>query len=170
MHETQRNQQLIADLTSGLEAFPKLYPQDKDIKISKELKSKPYVCISPASVWFTKQFPKEKWISLIDNIPPQYNIYLLGGPSDTGLAQEIKSASKHAGLKDLSGKLSFLQSAALMRDAVMNYANDSAPLHFASAMHAPVTAVFCSTVPAFGFGPVRDNGKIIEIKDKFYKF
>ena len=44
----------------------------------------------------------------------------------------------------------------------MNYVNDSAPLHIASAMDAPVTAVFCSTVPAFGFGPLRANGRIVE--------
>lgn len=46
----------------------------------------------------------------------------------------------------------------------MNYVNDSAPLHIASAMNAPITAVFCSTVPAFGFGPLSDHSKIIETK------
>ena len=44
----------------------------------------------------------------------------------------------------------------------MNYVNDSAPLHIASAMNAPVTAVFCSTVPSFGFGPLRENGRVVE--------
>ena len=59
----------------------------------------------------------------------------------------------------------FLQSAALMRDAQMNYVNDSAPMHFASAMNAPVTAVYCSTIPAFGFGrPLSDRHFIVEIK------
>jgi heptosyltransferase-2 len=53
-----------------------------------------------------------------------------------------------------------------MKDAVMNYTNDSAPLHFASAINAPVTAVFCSTVPSFGFGPVRDNGCVVETKEQ----
>jgi len=66
----------------------------------------------------------------------------------------------------LSGKLTFMQSAALMRDAVMNFVNDSAPQHFASAMNAPVTAIFCSTVPAFGFGPLSDNSAIIETDEK----
>jgi len=44
----------------------------------------------------------------------------------------------------------------------MNYVNDSAPLHIASAMKAPVTAIFCSTVPAFGFGPLNANGRVVE--------
>ena len=168
VHETERNQMLIADITTKEAAFPKLYPQAKDYEKVKHLKNKLYVCISPASVWFTKQFPMEKWVSLIDMIPAAYNIYLLGGPSDSELAREIKNKSSHAGLSDLCGQLSYMQSVAMIQDAAMNYTNDSAPLHFASAIDAPVTAVFCSTVPAFGFGPVRNNGKVVEIKERLY--
>ena len=51
-----------------------------------------------------------------------------------------------------------------MKTAVMNYVNDSAPLHFASAMNAPVTAIYCSTVPSFGFGPLSSVSKIVETK------
>ena len=51
-----------------------------------------------------------------------------------------------------------------MKDAEMNYVNDSAPLHLAGAMNAPVTVVYCSTIPDFGFGPLSDNSKIIETK------
>ncbi|MEO5782006.1 MAG: glycosyltransferase family 9 protein, partial [Ginsengibacter sp.] len=65
----------------------------------------------------------------------------------------------------LAGKLNFLQSAALMKNAVMNYVNDSAPLHFASAMDTPVTAIFCSTIPAYGFGPLSSNSFIVETKE-----
>ena len=46
----------------------------------------------------------------------------------------------------------------------MNYVNDSAPLHFASAMNAPVTAFFCSTSPKFGFTPLSDISIILETK------
>jgi heptosyltransferase-2 len=57
-----------------------------------------------------------------------------------------------------------MQSAALMKSARMNYVNDSGPLHICSAMNAPVTAFFCSTTPAFGFGPISDQSIIIESK------
>ena len=53
-----------------------------------------------------------------------------------------------------------------MKGATMSYVNDSAPLHIASAMNAPVTAIFCSTVPAFGFGPLRANGHVVETKEE----
>ena len=51
-----------------------------------------------------------------------------------------------------------------MQGARMNYVNDSAPMHLCSAMNAPTTAVFCSTVPAFGFGPLADHSRIAEIR------
>ncbi|WP_431217663.1 glycosyltransferase family 9 protein [Puia sp. P3] len=51
-----------------------------------------------------------------------------------------------------------------MRSAAMNYVNDSAPMHFASSVNAPVTAVYCSTIPGFGFGPLSDNSNIVEIQ------
>ena len=115
-----------------------------------------------------KQFPAEKWTELANMLPANLSVYLLGGPGDKTLADNIKNNTTHTQVQNLCGKLSFLQSAALMQGAEMNYANDSAPLHFASAMNAPVTAVFCSTVPAFGFGPLRDNGRVVEIKDRLY--
>jgi len=62
----------------------------------------------------------------------------------------------------MAGELTFLQSASLMKDAVMNYVNDSAPLHFATAMQAPVTAIYCSTIPEFGFGPLGPEGKVVQ--------
>jgi heptosyltransferase-2 len=52
-----------------------------------------------------------------------------------------------------------------MKEAAMNYVNDSAPMHFASAVNAPVTAVYCSTIPAFGFGPLSDKSFIVEIEE-----
>jgi heptosyltransferase-2 len=66
----------------------------------------------------------------------------------------------------LAGKLTFLQSAALMKSAVMNYANDSAPLHFASAVNANITGIFCSTIPAFGYTPLSEKSIIIETTEK----
>lgn len=167
-HEIERNNDLVADFTDQTPFRPKLYPSAYDLNFVKKYKTGLYFSISPASVWFTKQYPKEKWISFIKEIPDQYTIYLLGGPGDEVLAEEIKTATGKSLVVNLCGKLSFLQSAALMKDAVMNYVNDSAPMHFASAMNAPVTAVYCSTIPLFGFGPLSDKSYIVEISEPLY--
>jgi len=168
VHEVARNQMLIAGITDSEYALPKLYPSAADYELVKQYQAEPYLCIAPSSVWFTKQFPPEKWIGLINRLPGHYHIYLLGAPGDNVLAESILQKIPSGKVHSLCGKLSFLQSAALMQGADMNYTNDSAPLHFASAMNAPVTAVFCSTVPAFGFGPLRNNGKVVEIKERLY--
>jgi len=165
LHEIQRNQQLIRHFTDDQPARPRLYPSQQDYDRVGEYKVSPYLTLSPASVWFTKQYPADKWISLINKIPSSYKIYLLGAPSDAAASEEIRAASTHPSVTNLSGQLSFLQSAALMKDAVMNYVNDSAPMHFASAVNAPVTAIYCSTIPAFGFGPLSDKKFIVEIQE-----
>jgi heptosyltransferase-2 len=165
MHEVDRNLSLIEHLTDSSFQRPKLYPSESNYEAVESYKSKPYICIAPASVWFTKQFPAEKWIELCDKIKPDRNIFLLGAPGDFDLCSEIKTASIHGNIKILAGELNFLESAALMESAKMNYVNDSAPLHLASAVNAPVTAVYCSTIPEFGFGPLSDKSKIIETKE-----
>jgi heptosyltransferase-2 len=53
-----------------------------------------------------------------------------------------------------------------MQGAALNYVNDSAPLHLASAMDAPVCAVFCSTVSSFGFGPLSGRQWLIQTEQK----
>jgi heptosyltransferase II len=80
--------------------------------------------------------------------------------------QILKGAENNKDIYNLAGKLSFLQTAALMKDAIMNYVNDSAPMHIASSVNAPVTAVFCSTVPSFGFGPLSQKSFFLETNEK----
>ncbi len=162
LHETQRNQKLIVSLTDTHASRPVLYPEKKDFEAINSYKANPYVCIAPASLWNTKQFPADRWVELIRIIPNGIVVYLLGSQADTALCNDIKTASGKETVFDLSGKLSLLESGALIKGAKMNYVNDSAPLHIASAMNAPVTAVFCSTIPGFGFGPLSDNSTIIQ--------
>jgi heptosyltransferase-2 len=162
-HETERNFSLLKGLDKVIYAKPKLYPTAADFEKTKSYKTKPYVCMAPASVWFTKQLPLAKWVELIKTISPDKKIYLLGAPSDSSLCNEISLLAEHGATENLCGKLSLTASAALMQDAVMNYVNDSAPLHLATAVNAPVTAFFCSTIPEFGFGPLSDVAIIKQV-------
>lgn len=166
IHEIDRNLELIKSFTDASGVKPWLFPSAVDESVVKNYKTSEYLTVSPASVWFTKQFPKEKWVEFLNAIPTKYTVYLLGAPNDNALAEEIKNSTTHSLVINLCGQLSFLQSAALMKDAVMNYVNDSAPMHFASAVNAPVTAIYCSTLPSFGFGPLSDKRFIVETKEK----
>lgn len=167
LHETDRNQRLIEALTDTKTLRPRLYPSASDFIYVQQFQSGSYYCLAPTSVWFTKQWPAEKWIELIQTIQAKAKaIFLLGAPADNHVCESIRLACGAANVKNLSGKLTFLQSAALMKGAKMNFVNDSAPMHLASAMNAPVTAIYCSTVPSFGFGPLSDQSFIVETQEK----
>ncbi len=168
-HEIARNHSVISDLCNKDPMLPRLYPQDIDFQFVELLKKKPYICIAPSSVWFTKKFPEEKWTTFIQEharLHKEEMIYLIGSLSERELCERILRAANISMIKNLAGEHTFLQSAALMKDAKMNYVNDSAPLHLASAMQAKTTAIFCSTIPAFGFGPLSPESHIIETKEK----
>ncbi|MCS7018043.1 MAG: glycosyltransferase family 9 protein [Bernardetiaceae bacterium] len=165
-HEIERNQLLISHLTDNLPALPRLYPLPKHYEQVAVFKRKPYVCLAPASVWFTKQFPAEKWIELVDKLPPAWQVLLMGGKEDSNLCEYIRQHARHPQVQNIAGKLSLLAAAALMQHAHMNYVNDSAPMHLASAVNAPVCAIFCSTVPAFGYTPLSEKKIVIETPEK----
>jgi ADP-heptose:LPS heptosyltransferase/glycosyltransferase involved in cell wall biosynthesis len=164
MHEVDRNTLLLNHLDITQSAKPRLYPSESDFEAVKT--DRPYYCLAPTSVWFTKQFPLERWMELIDKLPHHHTVYLLGAKGDSAICDSIVSNSKHPNVVNMAGQLSFLKSAALMAGARMNYVNDSAPLHIASAMNAPVRAMFCSTVPAFGYTPLSDDSLVIETEHR----
>jgi heptosyltransferase-2 len=165
-HEEERNHELIKNITDNHFEKPKLYPSEKDINLISKYTENPFVCIAPASVWFTKQLPEEKWVELINKTNSAYTIFILGSKADNDLAQRIIDAAPNKNVVNLCGKISLLQSAVLMKLATMNYVNDSAPLHLASSVNAPVTAFFCSTIPEFGFGPLSENSQVIQTEEK----
>lgn len=167
-HEVQRNQNLIADLTDTAPARPALHLSDHALDRVSPYKSQPFLTIAPGSIWKTKRLPLGKWIEFIRKSQFWGNIYLLGSPKDEALCQKLADRSDSDRVQNLCGKLTLIESAALMKDAVMNYTNDSGPLHLASAVNAPVCAVFCSTVPDFGFGPLSDTSFIIEREEDLY--
>ncbi len=165
-HEVERNLEVIQSITDGSVDFPlKLFPSKADYAKVSQFKTRKYICIAPTSLWFTKQFPPEKWVEFIKELDGDLAIYFLGAKNDHGICNKIIEDSGHKNSLNLCGKLTFLESAALMKDARMNFVNDSAPQHFASAMNAPLTSIFCSTVPSFGFGPLSSNSFIIETRE-----
>ncbi len=167
IHEVERNQKLIEVFTDRQTVKPKLYPSDSDWNFVQTYQQGKYLCMAPTSVWFTKQWPVEKWIELIQTVQKQVDfIYLLGAPADHHVCESIRLVTGTSKVVNLAGKLSFLQSVALIKGAKMNYVNDSAPMHLASSVNAPVTAIYCSTVPSFGFGPLSDQSVIIETREK----
>lgn len=167
-HETERNAALIDDICQIKVSKPRLFPAAEDYHAVKTYQDNNYICIAPTSVWYTKQLPGEQWVDLIDHFPDYLTVYLLGSSADNEPCEQIRLNSQHPEVKNLAGQINLLASAVLMKGAVMNYVNDSAPLHLASAMDAPVTAVFCSTIPDFGFGPLSGKHAVVQVNNELY--
>ena len=163
IHEVDRNLLLLSNLVKPIRRV-NLYPDPNDFNYIDSFTRSTFICIAPASLWATKTLPVETWSLLANEISKQKMVYLLGSKDDISICEKIINAVGNKNIISLAGKLSLLQTAALMSKAVMNYTNDSAPLHLASAMNAPVCAVFCSTVPEFGFGPLSEIKYIVQTK------
>ncbi|MFM7667506.1 MAG: glycosyltransferase family 9 protein, partial [Bacteroidota bacterium] len=165
-HEVTRNLSLLADFGADSLCRPSLFPSEVDKNSVAQYTNEKFICLAPASVWFTKQLPEEKWVELINSFPPALKIYLVGGKTDEVLCQLIIDKSGRAGqAQNLSGQLTLLQTAALFSKSEHVYVNDSGPLHIASAMNVPTTAFFCSTIPDFGFGPLAETSEIKQVEN-----
>lgn len=165
-HEVERNLHLGQGLYAELPySPPRLYPRPADYQRVEAYTQAPFVTLAPGSVWFTKRAPAELWGQLIAQLDPAVRIYLIGGPEEQALCQALAESDPHGRSVSLAGELGLLASAALMEKAVLNYCNDSAPIHLASARNAPVCALFLSTSPEFGFGPLSDFSRIVRTSE-----
>ncbi len=164
-HEVDRNLALIPGYQNKTRLRPSLYPGNSDYEAIQQYTQKEFICLAPASVWFTKQFPKDQWLALLNQGKfNDFPIILVGGPNDQAFCEKVKRETKHTHVTNLAGQLTYLQTAALIDKAKMLYSNDSAPLHMGSAMNTPTTAIFCSTIPEFGFGPLSDQAYVAQVE------
>lgn len=156
-HETQRNHQLVEALIgpwSAEDDRPALHPQ-RDATALADTWPNGAAILAPASVWETKRWPAEHWAALADRMAaehPDMPVILLGGPGDAGLLEAVRGKCRQASPLLCAGALPLLSAAALMGKSTVVVSNDSAPLHMAGAVGAPVVGVFCSTTPRLGFG------------------
>ncbi len=163
-HEVQRNLELIPDyqIVDNSKTYkPELPLQEKNFqKVGPYLRGD-YFVIAPASVWFTKAWSEEKFKELTQELVKRGNVYFIGAPGDKDLCDRIRMNHPHT--LNLCGDLNLLDSAALMKSSKRVFVNDSAPLHLASAVNAKTTAIFCSTVPQFGYTPLADDSEVVDV-------
>jgi heptosyltransferase-2 len=172
IHEIQRNLSLLEPL--GINETQILKP---DIYIGQQERKKideifeqnnvksndKIISIAPGSVWFTKRFPKEKFLNLIKHLNQEIKIILIGGKDDIEIGEYLKSNYTDANLINLIGKLGILESAEVIRRSQILVTNDSAPLHIGNSVETDVYAIFGSTIPQFGFYPYGKTDMIFEV-------
>jgi heptosyltransferase-2 len=120
-----------------------------------------YIAIAPGAAHFTKRWPMEKFESLIKKILKQFahKIVLLGGKEDADAFSSLEISDK---IINFTGRLSLLESAAVIKNAVALISNDSALMHTATAVNTPVLAIFGSTSQELGFFPFRGKSMVMQ--------
>lgn len=166
LHEVQRNLQLIEAIVPGLKTSfkrPELPLEQKHFDKVTHLVQGDYFVVAPASVWFTKAWSEHKFRELTIELSKRGKVYFIGAPTDKELCERIRAGI--ANTENLCGLGNLLDSAALMKNAKRVFVNDSAPLHLASCVNAKTTAIFCSTVPAFGYTPLAEDSVVVDVEN-----
>jgi heptosyltransferase-2 len=171
-HELKRNLSLLKNSTfKDQKCFlPELFPSRDNfdiveyfLKHNKLNVDEKIVGIAPGSVWATKRWLPERFAQVADLLIEelQVRIVLLGSKEDEELCFKISDSMKTKPII-ATGKMSILQSAALISKCKVIISNDSAPVHMAAAMGTPVVEIYGSTVPEFGFAAYGEENIIIE--------
>lgn len=131
----------------------------------------PLIGLAPGAGYFTKRWPPEYFADLAAQFLRLGNqVVILGGPQDAGLAKIVESAKnlpanserRPGRLINLTGALSLLASAAVIKRCQLLVANDSGLMHVAEAVGTPLLAIFGSTTRELGFFPQLAASRVVE--------
>ena len=166
LHDVQRNLALLnngsqeAELPDQLRLFA---PEKREIAPATQAKlplPASYVLMVPGSAWETKRWSASGYHEVAKYLTKKgLSVVLLGSNEEVEVCQEVASnleVINLAGSGDLDTALYLTKHARLM------ICNDSMALHMASACKIPTVAIFCATVPEFGFGPWQNRAIVIE--------
>ncbi len=151
----------IKDDQKGLELFwDKTIEENLNKKISLSLNDQ-YIALAPGAGHYTKKWPIENFMELVEIMTKERNekIVIIGGPADSDDGNVLELNEK---VINLTGKLSLLESAIVIKSAKVLISNDSGLMHMAAAVQTPVLAIFGSTVEELGFFPFRSKHCIIQ--------
>jgi heptosyltransferase-2 len=134
-------------------------PESREKNNSEEYK----IAIAPGAYHFTKRYPKERFLELIELISQKINaeFYLIGGKKDKEITDFIKINSK-AKITNYSNSTSILETTKILDKMDVLVTNDTGVMHIAASRKIPVLAIFGSTVKEFGFIPYKTDFRIAE--------
>lgn len=168
-HKTKKNLELLKPFTDKLFSIQtELYPSKEMNENAEKLlnnfiqNGNKIIAIAPGSVWFTKRWPIEHYIELSNLLLKEnFNIVLIGSKDEKEICNQI---SDHKNLINLVGKLSLLESAAIIEKCDLMVCNDSGALHIANAVKTDILAFFGPTVQSIGYYPFRDSDYVFELE------
>jgi heptosyltransferase-3 len=160
-HQTRHTVERHLDVLRSIGIFPPLEERDLFFHIPQEaytrvetllaersIKAKQYIMIHPVSRWLFKCLPEETIAEVIRHLHRRGETIVLTASSDPlemAMNEKILSLVPEASVYHLGGKTSLKELAALIDFAKLLICVDSVPMHMASALKAPVLAIFGPT-------------------------
>jgi ADP-heptose:LPS heptosyltransferase len=122
------------------------------------------VAVNPAAGWVTKQWSPERYAEIGDRISRVWGatVFLLWGPGERGLAEQVKRHMQRPG--HLVPEMGLPALAAFLRGCDIFIGGDSGPLHLAAALGVPVLGLYGPSDPVRN-GPFRDTDRVVTIAE-----
>ena len=114
--------------------------------------------------WATKEWPQEKWYSLIKSLQYRANFVCLGGPKEATQYKPLMDSLAAEGIDQIMlnmlGKTTLQEVGALIESCDVVVTADTGALHIALALNKPVVALFGPTDPKL-WGPLTGTFKVL---------
>ena len=114
--------------------------------------------------WATKEWPQEKWYSLIKSLQYRANFVCLGGPKEATQYKPLIDSLAAEGIDhimlNMLGKTTLQEVGALIESCDVVVTADTGSLHIALALDKPVVALFGPTDPKL-WGPLTVTFKVL---------
>jgi heptosyltransferase-1 len=107
-----------------------------------------YAVLAPTSRWISKRWPQEFWSEIIGPLRDRglRHAVLTGAPAER--AQVARIVDRDPDVINLVGEVTLGQAIAVIAEAGLVIANDSAPLHMAVGLRRPCVGLYGPTDPA----------------------
>ncbi len=123
--------------------------------------SKPLIVLVPGTIWETKHWTIEGFAGVArDFLQEGFAVALAGTKRDQDRCRQIAAAAP--GVRDLSGKTTPAELAALIRRAEVAVTNDSGSMHVAASLGKPMVSVFGPTNPVH-IGPYERPDSVVRV-------
>lgn len=121
-------------------------------RVELDLEDAPYAVLAPTARWTSKRWPIERWRRLTGPLLDRgmKRLIVIGAPHERQQVQDLFEDAEHSSsaIVDLVGRATIGRMMAIIAQADLVIANDSAPLHVAVGFDRPCVALFGPTDPA----------------------
>jgi heptosyltransferase-2 len=147
-HEVERNLSILSAQARYPDVVQNLFLPEYALESKL---SKKYCVFFPGSVWATKRWAASQFRqAALELHESGFEVVILGSQEEIAYNLQVSEGTRAL---DLTGKTALPETMSIVRNASGVVSNDSMGLHLASAYKVPVVAIFCATVPEFGYGP-----------------